>query len=67
MKYAEFVANDWDKLDHSALKMEQSRWVHRATAYLKDYQEPSGDDGSEVKSNAHFHVASAQKIPFSRR
>ena len=66
MKYADLVADDWDKLDHSPLKMEQSTLVHRATAYLKNYQKTSRDYRSEVKGNADSHMATAQPIPFSR-
>ena len=66
MKYADFMADDWNKLDDTPLKIEQSTSVHRATAYLKNDQKASRDYCSEVKGDADSHMATAQPIPFSR-
>ena len=66
MKYADFMADDWNKLDGTPSKIEQSASVHRATAYLKNDQKTSRDYSSEVKGDAHSHMATAKPIPFSR-
>ena len=66
MKYADFMADHWNKLDDTSLKVELRTSVHRATAYLKNEQKSSREYRRKVKGNAHSHMATAQIIPFSR-
>ena len=60
------MADDWNELDDAPLNIWQNTSVHGAREYLENEQKASGNYCSEVKSDAHSHMAVAQPVPFSR-
>ena len=53
------MADDWNELDHAPLNIRQNTSVHGAREYLENEQKPSGNYCSEVKGDAHSHMAVA--------
>ena len=63
MENPDFMADDWNELDDAPLNIGQNTSVHGARDYLENEQKASGNYCSEVKGDAHSHMAVAQPVP----